>query len=118
MQKVFWPLILTLFISPFTLATETHRTAILKNNEVAIWETMIYPDKNQNLAPHRHDHNRVLVAFTKGALKIVNNKGHVSYISLQKNKAYFVKHDAPKETHTDENISGHPIDVLVIELLK
>ena len=88
------------------------------NEEVAVWETRIYPDKDQILKMHRHENNRVVVALDSGKLKVTNNKGKIHFVDLEKNKAYYLSRDVPGELHTDENVSQHPIKVLVIELKK
>ncbi len=77
---------------------------------------MVYPQKNQILAKHRHDHDRVLVAFDDGILKVVSNTGKSHLLKLKRDTAYYLEKDIPNETHTDENMSSHPIKVMVIEL--
>ena len=94
----------------------TTRTAQFSNDKVSAWETIIYPSANQALKMHRHEHDRVVVAFNDGLLKITNDKGKVHYLKLEKNKAYYLTKDVPGELHNDENTSGHPIKVVVIEL--
>jgi hypothetical protein len=56
--------------------------------------------------------------LSHGTLKITNNKGDVHYLTLQKNKAYYLPKDPMDELHQDENITKHPITVMVIELKK
>lgn len=94
----------------------TTRIPQFSNEQVAIWETIIYPTKNQVLKMHRHEQDRVVVAFDNGLLKITNDKGKVHYLKLKKNKAYYLSKDLPNELHNDENLSSHPIKVLVMEL--
>jgi hypothetical protein len=94
----------------------TTRTPQFSNSQVSVWETIIYPSANQELKMHRHDHDRVLVAFNDGSLKIANDKGKVHYLTLEKNKSYYLTKDIPNELHSDQNMSSHPIKVLVIEL--
>jgi len=65
---------------------------------------------------HRHEHDRVVVAFSDGLLKITNDKGKVHYLKLEKDKGYYLARDVPGELHSDENMSLRPIKVLVIEL--
>lgn len=115
-------IILTLFLiflmnSILYAATfATNRTVQFSNDKVSVWETVIYPDKNQVLKMHRHEHDRVVVAFTDGLLKITNDKGKVHYLKLEKNKAYYLHRDISDELHKDENMSSHPVRVLVVEL--
>lgn len=70
------------------------------------------------LSLHRHEKNRVLVALNSGTLKIVTKSQETSLLKLKKNQAYFLKMDPPQTYHTDENISSHPLEVIVIELEK
>lgn len=97
---------------------QSNRTPLLANDEVKVWKTVIYPSKEQILTMHRHEHNRVVIALDSGKLKITDNKGKVHYLELQKDQAYFLTKDIPGELHTDENMSQHPINVVVIELNK
>lgn len=93
----------------------TTRIAQFSNDRVSVWETIIYPSKNQALKMHRHEHDRVVVALTDGLLKITNDKNNVHYLKLEKDKAYYLTKDVPNELHNDQNMTSHPIKVLVIE---
>lgn len=97
-------------------SANTARIPQFQNDKVSVWKTVIYPSKNQILKMHRHERDRVLVAFDDGELKIENNKGKVHYLKLEKDKSYYLSKDTPNEVHSDENITRHPIQVLVIEL--
>lgn len=94
----------------------TKRIAQFSNNKVNVWQTIIYPSKQQILKMHRHEYDRVLISFDDGVLKVINNKGKVHYLKLKKEQAYYLPKDFPGELHTDENIGKHPIKVSVIEL--
>lgn len=94
----------------------TKRIPQFTNEKVSVWETIVYSTRDQELKSHRHEHDRVLVALTDGVLKITNNKGQTHELKLKKDQAYYLKRDVDGEFHTDENISGHPIKVMVIEL--
>jgi hypothetical protein len=100
-----------------TAGNVTNRVPYFTNNQVSAWETIIYPSSRQQLKLHRHDNNRVLVAFTDGTLKVINDKGAIHYLKLKKQQVYFLEKDVPGEMHTDENVSGHPITLAVIEIL-
>lgn len=95
---------------------KTKRIPLFSNEEVNVWKTIIYPSKRQELKMHRHEYNRVAYTFDNGTLKITSDKGNVHYLKLEKDKAYYLTKDAPGELHVDENVSQHPIKVLVIEL--
>jgi hypothetical protein len=94
----------------------TKRIPQFSNDQVTVWETILYPNKSQVLTMHRHEHNRVLVSLDDGVLKITNDKGKVHFLKLAKDKSYWLTKDVANEMHTDENISEHPIKVLVIEV--
>jgi hypothetical protein len=96
---------------------KTGRIPQFSNDRVSVWETIIYPSEHQVLKMHRHEHDRVLVSFDDGLLKITNDKGKVHYLKLQKNKSYYLTKDIPNELHSDQNMSGHAIKVLVVELI-
>ena len=109
---------LIFFVNTFAQSTpeKTHRITEFSNEKINVWKTTLYPGKSQTLKMHRHEYNRVVVAFNDGVLKIKNDKGQVHYLKLAKNKAYYLEKDISHELHSDENITHHPIDVLVIEL--
>jgi beta-alanine degradation protein BauB len=94
----------------------TQRIPLLSNEKVTVWKTIVYPNKNQTLKMHRHEHDRVVVALTDGTFKITNDKGKTHYLKLEKDKAYFLTKDIPGEFHQDENMTNHPIRVIVVEL--
>ncbi len=96
--------------------SKTGRIVQFSNDKVSVWKTVIYPNTSQVLKMHRHEHDRIVVAFTNGLLKITNDKGKVHYLKLQKNKAYYLPKDVPDELHKDQNVSSHPVKVLVVEL--
>ena len=95
---------------------KTSRTEQLENSKVSVWKTVIYPSKQQTLSMHRHERDRVVVALTDGTLKIKNDKGNIHYFRLKKDHSYYLQKDVPNELHSDQNISGHPVKVIVIEL--
>lgn len=97
-------------------AESSKRIPQFDNAEVKVWKTIIYPGAQQTISMHRHDRDRVVVALTEGTLKVVNDKGDTHYLHFKKNKAYFLTKDTPNELHSDENITDHPIKVMVIEL--
>ena len=75
MKKSLCYLITTLLLSLSTNiwadTAATHRTALLTNDQVNVWKTIIYPSQHQQLALHRHEFNRVLIALDDGELKKV-----------------------------------------------
>jgi hypothetical protein len=94
----------------------TNRIPQFSNDKVNVWKTTIYPHAKEKLAAHRHEHDRVLIAFDDGVLKVVNDKGQSHELVLKKNQAYYLSKDVPNEVHTDENLTSHPIRVMVVEL--
>ncbi|KTD33480.1 hypothetical protein Lmor_2031 [Legionella moravica] len=120
MNRYFRTVLIGLLISPLSslYAEEqaTKRIDQFTNSQVKVWQTTIYPSSAKVLPMHRHDHDRVLVALTDGVLKITNNNGAVHYLKLKKDSAYFLTKDVPGELHNDENMSKHPIKVMVVEL--
>lgn len=113
MKKGIYLLLIILCFKSY--ANQTTRQALLTNDKVKVWQTTIFPAKDNTLAMHRHDNSRVVIALDSGTLKITNNKGAISYLKLEKNKAYFLDKNSPNELHQDENIGKTPIRVYVIE---
>jgi hypothetical protein len=116
-------LTILVFLCFFLLSTRSNassevtvRTAQFSNDKVSVWGTVIYPSANQLLKMHRHEHDRIVVAFNNGLLKITNDKGRAHYLKLEKGKAYYLPKDIPNELHNDSNMSSHPVKVLVVEL--
>lgn len=99
-----------------TAPQNTARESLLENKAVKVWKTTILPSKEQELSPHRHDRNRVVIALTDGKLKVVSSQGKIHYLNLKAHHAYYLEKDIPAETHTDENITTKPIQVIVVEL--
>ena len=115
--KIFWGFICIVFsTSLFAAAPITARIPQFSNDQVNVWETIIYPSSKQALTMHRHEYNRVVIALTDGLLKVTNDKGKVHYLKFEKDKAYYLTKDIPGERHKDESMSHHPIKVFVIEL--
>lgn len=94
----------------------SHHVQQFENSRVNVWKTIIYPTIQQTISMHRHEYDRVVVALTSGTLKVKNDKGKVHYLHLKKDKAYYLSKDVPNELHSDQNVSNHPIKVIVIEL--
>lgn len=112
-------LLLLLVILSFSAISDTPSTTRIpqiSNTQVDVWQTIIYPSQQQTLPMHRHEHDRIVVALSSGTLKVTNNKGASHNLVLEKNKAYFLPKDPIDELHQDENITEHPITVMVIEL--
>ncbi len=111
---------LLVLASANTEAAPKHPTRVpqFTNEEVAVWETIVYPSTKQLLKMHRHDYDRIVVAFDDGKLKITNNKGQTHLLSLEKHKAYFLKKDKAGELHTDQNLGTRSLKVMVVELKK
>lgn len=108
--------IFLLSLNSYATLSTTKRIAQFNNNKVSVWETIIYPSATQILKMHRHDNDRVLVAFNDGLLKVTSDKGKVHYMMLKKNKAYYLTKDTLNELHKDQNMTSHPIKVMVVEL--
>lgn len=110
--------LIAMSVNAYANSEKTIRIPQFSNEEVSVWKTIIYPNKHRVLKMHRHEHNRILIALTSGTLKIINNKGKVDYLTLEKDHVYYLKKNIPGEFHLDENTGQYPIKVLVIELKK
>lgn len=95
---------------------EPQRVPQFSNQKVTVWKTIVYPGKTQQLTMHHHDHDRVVIALTDGVLKVTNDQHQSHLLTLEKDHAYFLPKDPSDELHSDENVSGKPIKVMVVEL--
>jgi len=95
----------------------TTREPQFENELARAWKTTIMP--NQPLVPHRHEHGRALIALTDVKLDVVdkNNKKQTSY-DWKAGKAYWLDADPPGQTHADVNVTGKPVQVIVVEFKK
>ena len=117
MKKIALSLVLAVVGIASVSAAPSTRTMQINNSEVRSWTTTVQPGTN-GLKSHRHDKDRIIVAFEDVKLKVVNNLGQSHIMSLKKNTPYFLTKDVANETHTDENLSKHPVKILVVELVK
>ncbi len=115
MKKLIISILMIVMGHSYAQTQATVRKEQFSNDKVKVWKTIIYPSTKQRLTMHRHEQDRVVVALTDGVLKIKNNKGKTHYWNLEKDKAYYLTKDVPNELHSDENVSNHPVKVMVIE---
>lgn len=107
------------FVAGFAAAqtvTTTGREPQFQNAEVKVWKSVVMP--NSPLPLHRHDHPRVIVALTGGAMKIVEQTGQTEIHQWQTGKAYWLPANPPGTQHQDVNVGEKPIEVIVVELQK
>jgi len=93
---------------------ETRRVPQLENARVKVWKTRILP--GQPLAPHRHDHGRVIIALRGGAVRIAEVSGASQTQVWETGKAYWLPANAPGTMHSDVNLGDEPIEVMVVEV--
>lgn len=96
--------------------TVTQRFPQFDNEAVKVWKTVVLP--NAPLTMHRHDHPRVIVALSGGAMKIVEQGGKSETHVWETGKAYWLPAMAPGTMHADVNAGDKPIEVMVVELEK
>ena len=116
-RLMFW-LVIAAFV-PAVIAvaqqsSETQRIPQFENDEVRVWKSIIMP--NQPLTMHRHENPRALIALTDATLDIVQDSGERETVHWEAGKAYWLTADPPGKMHADENRSGVPIEVIVVEL--
>ena len=92
----------------------THRQPQFENAEVKVWKSIVLP--NDPLPFHRHEHPRVIVALHGGTMKILEESGQNQSHEWQTGKAYWLPANPPGTRHQDVNVSGEPIEVMVVEL--
>ena len=94
----------------------TGREPQFDNEEVKVWKSVILP--NDPLPLHRHEHPRVIVALHGGTMKILEETGQSELHRWQTGKAYWLPANPPGTRHQDVNVSGEPVEVMVVELQK
>jgi quercetin dioxygenase-like cupin family protein len=94
----------------------TQRIPQLENDDVKVWKSVIAP--SAPLAPHRHEHGRVLIALKGGSVDIVQQNGPTEHLVWETGKAYWLSASPPNTMHSDVNTGKSPIEVIVVELKK
>lgn len=112
-------LVAAIALTPITLTSQqppaaTQRTPQFENDDVRVWKTVVMP--NAPLTMHTHDHPRVIVALSGGAMKVVNEDGTSEAHRWDTGKAYWLSLEEGKKRHADANQGDKPIEVMVIEL--
>src|SRR5438874_13817976 len=92
----------------------TQRIPQFENDDVKVWRSVITP--NAPLTMHRHDHPRVIIALSGGAMNIVEQNGPVESHVWETGKAYWLPANPPNSMHADVNKGDRPIEVMVVEL--
>ena len=59
-----------------------------ENEDVKVWKSVVMP--NAPLTMHRHDHPRVIIAFSGGTMKIVDQQGKSEEHVWETGKAYWL----------------------------
>lgn len=95
-------------------AVETQRIPQFENAHVKVWRSVI--SHNAPLAPHRHEHGRVIIALQGGTLKIAEQSGASDTQVWETGKAYWLPANAPNTMHSDVNTGDRPIEVMVVEV--
>jgi hypothetical protein len=99
-----------------TAATQSQRIDQFQNDAVKVWKTTVLP--HQPLAMHHHDHPRVIVALSDGAMDLVDSTGTHDVHVWQKDHAYWLPAMPPGAMHADVNPGDKPLEVMVVELEK
>lgn len=97
-------------------AIQTQRTPQFENDDVSVWKTVVMP--NAPLTMHTHQHPRVIIALSGGAMKVVNEDGTSESHQWDTGKAYWLPVEEGKKRHADANQGSRPIEVMVVELKK
>jgi quercetin dioxygenase-like cupin family protein len=95
-------------------SASTQRLAQFENSHVKVWKSTIAP--NAPLAPHRHEHGRVIIALQGGTMKIVDQSGTSETHVWETGKAYWLPKNPPNTLHSDVNAGERPIEVMVVEI--
>ena len=93
----------------------SRREPQFENSEVQVWKSIILP--NQQLALHRHDHGRALIALKTGNIDVVDATGKtLETYKWEAGKAYWLDADKAGTQHADVNRGKEPMEVIVVQL--
>ena len=93
----------------------SRREPQFENSEVQVWKSIILP--NQQLALHRHDHGRALIALKTGNIDVVDATGKtLETYKWEAGKAYWLDADKAGTQHADVNPGTSPVEVIVVQL--
>jgi hypothetical protein len=96
--------------------TLTQRFPQFENDDVKVWKSVIAP--NAPLAPHRHEHGRVLIPLRGGPIDIVQADGSTEHFVWETGKPFWLPASPPNTMHSDLNKGPGTIEVVVVELKK
>ena len=105
-----------LFSQSSSVLVSAQRTPQFENENVAVWKTVVPP--NAPLTMHTHQHPRVIIALTGGAMKVVYEDGTSEMHNWETGKAYWLPTSEGLKRHADVNTGSKPIEVMVVELKK
>jgi len=95
-------------------SASTQRLPQFENSHVKVWKSTIAP--NAPLAPHRHEHGRVIIALQGGTIKVVDQSGTSETHVWETGNAYWLPKNPPNTLHSDVNAGERPIEVMVVEI--
>lgn len=85
-----------------------------ENDDVEVFRSVIIP--GVPVPMHRHDHPRVIIPLRGGTMKIVEQNGAAEEHVWETGKAYWLPANPPNTKHSDVNVGGQPIEVMVVQL--
>lgn len=88
-------------------------TSELENETTHVWKMHLPP--RQTSSAHRHNHPRVIVPLSGGAVKIVKKLGPPQVVRWESGKAYWIPADQPGDHHSYTNESDRPIEFMYVE---
>jgi hypothetical protein len=94
--------------------SQSQRIPQFENEDVSVWKTTLMP--NVPLTMHTHQHPRVIIALSGGAMKVVNEDGTSELHQWETGKAYWLPAEEGKKRHGDANQGSKPIEVMVVEI--
>ena len=112
-------LVAAIALTPFGALTpqqvsQTQRIPQIENDDVSVWKTIVMP--NAPLTMHTHQHPRVIIALSGGAMKVINEDGTSEAHQWETGKAYWLSAEEGKKRHADANQGSKPIEVMVVEI--
>ena len=88
-------------------------TAEIENEETHVWRVRLPPGTTSNF--HRHNHPRVVVVLTGGAVKLLVKGAAPRTLEWRSGKTYWVPADQEGVVHAYSNDGDRPIEFIYVE---
>ncbi|RLV59166.1 hypothetical protein D5018_13575 [Parashewanella curva] len=93
----------------------TQKDQIINKPDVQVWKTQIC--RRGVIDYHTHKNARVIISSENAILKVLYKDGSYELIKLRKGVPKYLSKQEGQKLHEDINVSGHNLDLMVIEVI-